>query len=109
MGHDLYRDDRANLSGTLFFTSLMRALPAGLIALRIGRGLPQGSWWWKSYILGSLNTGAVLPFLFIATSYLPGQVAVTLGSVQPTIAVLLAVGVLKERLSHRWIPGEYAE
>lgn len=86
--------------GHPFFASVMRALPAGLIALTIGRRLPHGSWWWKSTTLGLLNIGAFFPLLFIAAQHLPGGVAATLGSVQPVIAALLAVIILKERLSH---------
>lgn len=85
--------------GHPLFAAMMRSLPAGLIALLIGRRLPHGSWWWKSLILGSLNMGAFFPLLFLAAQQLPGGVAATLGAVQPIIIAFLAVVILYERLS----------
>ncbi|MGO1561225.1 MAG: EamA family transporter [Actinomycetaceae bacterium] len=84
---------------SVMFTSLMRALPAGIIALLIARTLPTGSWWWKSFVLGALNIGVYFPLLFTAAERLPGGVAATLGACQPLIVVLLTVAVLSERLS----------
>jgi probable blue pigment (indigoidine) exporter len=82
--------------GHPLFAGLLRALPAGLIALAITRTLPQGSWWAKAATLGVLNIGLFFPFLFIAAERLPGGVAATLGAAQPLVVALLAVGVLKE-------------
>jgi len=78
---------------------MIRALPAGLLALLISRQLPSGSWWWKSAVLGMLNIGAFFPLLFIAAQNLPGGVAATLGAIQPIAVVFLAVLILHERLS----------
>ena len=39
---------------------MMRALPAGLIALLIARQLPRGSWWWKSLVLGMASVALVV-------------------------------------------------
>lgn len=50
--------DRPLLSG------LLRALPAGLLAIAIGRRLPHGSWWWRAAVLGVLNIGAFFALLF---------------------------------------------
>lgn len=83
------------------FAGLMRALPAGLLALLISRRLPTGDWWWKAAVLGTLNIGAFFPLLFLAAERLPGGVAATLGAAQPIIVTVLAVGLLSERLS-RW-------
>jgi probable blue pigment (indigoidine) exporter len=85
--------------GHPMFAALMRALPAGLIALALTRTLPRGRWWLKALVLGSLNIGAFFPLLFITAERLPGGVAATLGAAQPVIVALLAVGVLAERLS----------
>lgn len=82
------------------FAALMRALPAGLLALVLTRQLPRGSWWWKAAVLGTLNIGAFFPLLFIAAERLPGGVAATLGATQPIIVAFLALGVLAERLSY---------
>ncbi|CAG7630102.1 Protein PecM [Actinacidiphila bryophytorum] len=85
--------------GHPLFAGLLRALPAGLIALAFTRTLPRGTWWWKAAALGVLNIGLFLPLLFTAAERLPGGVAATLGAAQPLAVAFLAVGVLGERLS----------
>ncbi|GHH31762.1 EamA family transporter [Lentzea cavernae] len=85
--------------GHPLFAGLVRALPAGLVALALTRTLPRGSWWAKAAVLGVLNIGLFFPFLFIAAERLPGGVAATLGAAQPLVVALLAVGVLKENPS----------
>ncbi|MEV4556355.1 EamA family transporter [Kitasatospora sp. NPDC049285] len=87
--------------GHPMFAGLLRALPAGLIALAVTRVLPRGSWWGKAALLGILNIGLFLPLLFTAAERLPGGVAATLGAVQPMVVALLAVAVLRQRLSGR--------
>ncbi|MEU8165042.1 EamA family transporter [Micromonospora sp. NPDC049004] len=87
--------DRPLLSGVL------RALPAGLIALLIARRLPSGVWWWRTAALGTLNIGAFFVLLFVAAYRLPGGVAATLSAAQPLIVAGLAVVLLGERPS-RW-------
>lgn len=81
------------------FAALVRALPAGIVALLISRRLPQGEWWWKIAVLGTLNIGIFLPLLFITAERLPGGVAATLGASQPIIVALLVVAILHERFS----------
>lgn len=83
--------------GHPLFSGLMRALPAGLLALAITRVLPRGDWWWKAAVLGALNIGALYPLLFVAAERLPGGVAATLGATQPLLVAGLAVAVLHER------------
>ncbi|WP_293697570.1 EamA family transporter [uncultured Agrococcus sp.] len=85
--------------GHPLFAALMRSLPAGLIALLLVRRLPHGAWWWKSVVLGTLNIGAFFPLLFLAAEHLPGGVAATLGAIQPLVVALLAVAILREKLS----------
>ncbi|MFD7729596.1 EamA family transporter [Kitasatospora phosalacinea] len=87
--------------GHPMFAALLRALPAGLIALTLTRTLPRGSWWGKAAVLGVLNIGLFLPLLFTAAERLPGGVAATLGAAQPMVVALLAVPVLRQRLSAR--------
>ncbi|VFA90914.1 Predicted permease, DMT superfamily [Nocardia farcinica] len=89
--------------GHPLFAGLMRALPAGLLAVVIGRALPHGDWWWKSAVLGVLNIGVFFPMLFFAAEHLPGGVAATLGSIVPLIVAVLAVPLLGERLAIRRI------
>ncbi|MGB3828718.1 MAG: EamA family transporter, partial [Ornithinimicrobium sp.] len=85
--------------GHPLFASLVRALPAGLLAIALTRALPTGSWWWKSTVLGVLNIGAFFPLLFVAAYHLPGGVAATLGAAQPLVVAILVVLILRERLS----------
>ncbi|WP_218917342.1 EamA family transporter [Luteipulveratus mongoliensis] len=87
--------DRPLLSGVL------RALPAGLVAIAIGRRLPRGSWWWRAAVLGTLNIGAFFALLFLAAYRLPGGVAATLGAVGPLATAGFALALLGERPT-RW-------
>lgn len=86
-------------AGHPLFAGMLRALPAGLIAVAIGMALPRGQWWWRSAVLGILNIGLFFPMLFVAAERLPGGVAGTLGSVSPLIVALVAVPLLGDRLS----------
>ncbi|CAM3566621.1 EamA family transporter [Occultella aeris] len=81
------------------FAALMRALPAGLLALALSRTLPRGSWWWRAAVLGVLNIGAFFPLLFVAAYRLPGGLAATLGAGQPLIVAVLAVVLLGQAWS----------
>ncbi|MGW4345444.1 EamA family transporter [Streptomyces sp. NPDC004690] len=83
--------------GHPLFASLMRALPAGLVALALTRVLPHGDWWWKAAVLGALNIGAFFPLLFLAAERLPGGVAATLGAAQPLLVAAVAATVLHDR------------
>ncbi|WP_455770959.1 EamA family transporter [Streptomyces erythrochromogenes] len=85
--------------GHPLFAGLLRALPAGLIALAITRTLPRGAWRAKAAVLGILNIGLPFPLLAVAAERLPGGVAATLAAAQPLGVALLAVVVLRERLS----------
>jgi probable blue pigment (indigoidine) exporter len=84
-------------AGHPLFGAVMRALPAGLLALALTRVLPRGDWWWKAAVLGTLNIGALFPLLFVAAERLPGGVAGTLGAVQPLLVAGLAITVLHTR------------
>lgn len=88
-------EDRPLLAATL------RALPAGALLLLVCRQLPRGEWWWKSWVLGTLNIGAFFALLFIAAYRLPGGVAAIVGGIQPLVVALLASRVLYERLTPR--------
>lgn len=82
--------------GHPLFAGLLRALPAGLLALALSRTLPRGAWWGRAALLGVLNIGAFFPLLFVAAERLPGGVAATLGAAQPLIVAVLAVTLLGE-------------
>ncbi|MFB6720799.1 EamA family transporter [Kribbella sp. NPDC056345] len=86
-------------AGHPLFAALLRALPAGLIALAVTRTLPHGTWLAKAAVLGVLNIGLFFPLLFVAAERLPGGVAATLGAAQPILVAVLAVTILKQRPS----------
>ncbi|SDS11648.1 probable blue pigment (indigoidine) exporter [Paraoerskovia marina] len=88
-------------AGHPLFAALMRALPAGILAILITRTPPRGDWWWKAAVLGTLNIGIFFALLFVTAERLPGGVAATLGATQPILVAFLVVAVLHERLS-RW-------
>jgi probable blue pigment (indigoidine) exporter len=89
--------DRPLLAGTL------RALPAGLLLIAVGRRLPRGEWWWKAGVLGALNIGVFFALLFFAAYRLPGGVAATLGAVQPLVVAGLSIRLLGDRLRARTV------
>jgi probable blue pigment (indigoidine) exporter len=83
--------DRPLLAGAV------RALPAGLLLLALGRELPKGRWIARAALLGSLNIGLFFALLFLAAERLPGGIAATVGAVQPLLVALLAWPLLSER------------
>ncbi|MEU3408817.1 EamA family transporter [Streptomyces sp. NPDC006670] len=84
--------------GRPLLASLLRALPAGLILVIIGRQLPKGIWWWRALVLGVLNIGAFFYLLFVAAYHLPGGVAALVMSIQPMIVLLLGAVLLKDKI-----------
>lgn len=74
-----------------------RAVPAGVILLLIARRLPQGSWWWKSLVLGTLNVGAFFVLVYVASQLLPSGVASTIMATSAGVLMLLAWPLLAER------------
>lgn len=84
--------------GHPLLAGLLRALPAGLLALAIGRTLPRGSWWFRAAVLGVLNIGAFFPLLFLAAERLPGGVAAAVAGAQPLIVLALGALVLRDRI-----------
>lgn len=86
-------------AGHPLWSGVLRALPAGLLALALGRVLPSGRWWWRSLVLGTLNIGAFFPLLFLAAYALPGSVAGIFGATGPLLVAVLAVALLGERVT----------
>lgn len=92
--------------GQPLLSGVIRALPAGLAMLVVGRRLPQGGWWWRAAVLGVLNIGFFQAMLFIAAYRLPGGVAATVGAIQPLIVVALAWALLRVRPGRAaWLAG----
>lgn len=85
-------------AGHPLLAALLRSLPAGLIALAMGRSLPPRGWWLKSLALGTLNIGAFFPLLFLAAERLPGGVAAAVAGAQPMIILCLGALVLRDRI-----------
>lgn len=81
------------------FVAALRALPIGILLTAWLRQLPRGIWWWRIFLLGSLNIGIFQALLFIAAYRLPGGVAATAGAIQPLLVVLFSWIILKEKPS----------
>lgn len=83
--------------GYPLWSGVLRALPAGLIGLAIARVLPRGAWWWKAFVLGTLNIGGFFPLMFLAAYLLPGGVAGVFGATGPLLVAAMALPLLGER------------
>ncbi|KRD42802.1 ABC transporter permease [Cellulomonas sp. Root930] len=77
--------------------SVLRALPAGLLLLVVARRAPQGSWWWRSAVLGTLNMGAFFALVYVAAQALPTSVASTVMATSPVAMMLVAWALLAQR------------
>ncbi|MBV8794896.1 MAG: EamA family transporter [Hyphomicrobiales bacterium] len=71
-------------------TSLIRALPAGLLLLAFVRRLPRGIWILRVFILGGLNFSIFWWLIFVSAYRLPGGVAATLNALQPLFVIVLS-------------------
>jgi probable blue pigment (indigoidine) exporter len=79
------------------FGAVVRALPFGLLLLALRPRLPEGLWWWRALVLGTLNIGAFFVLIFIAAYRLPGGTAATLTATAPIMVMLIAWGLIRER------------
>lgn len=89
--------------GRPYLTSLVRALPAGLVPTATGRVVPRGIWAWRAMLLGALNIGLFLLLLFVAAYRLPGGVAALLMSFPPMLVLILAAALLGDRIETRHV------
>ncbi|AQQ15948.1 putative inner membrane transporter YedA [Corynebacterium glaucum] len=76
--------------GYPIWSSVLRALPAGIIGLLICKQLPRGEWIWRSLIMAILNIGLWFPLLFVAAYRLPGGMASVLSACQPLFVIAFA-------------------
>ncbi|MFL6126439.1 EamA family transporter [Actinophytocola sp.] len=83
--------------------AMVRALPAGLLLLALGRVVPKGVWLWRALVLGTLNIGAFFFLLFVAAYRLPGGVAALIMSIQPIVVLVLAALLLGDRIQVRHV------
>jgi probable blue pigment (indigoidine) exporter len=88
-------------AGRPLLGTVLRAVPAGLVLVAIGRRLPHGMWWWRALVLGALNIGAFFALLFVAAYRLPGGVAATIIAAQPLLVAGLSAWLLPERAPAR--------
>jgi probable blue pigment (indigoidine) exporter len=79
------------------YGALIRALPAGILLLAVGRRMPHGSWWWKSVVLGILNMGAFFVLVYLAAQLLPTSIASTVMAAAPVMMMLFAWALLRAR------------
>jgi probable blue pigment (indigoidine) exporter len=71
-------------------TSLIRALPAGLLLLAFVRRLPRGIWILRVFVLGGLNFSIFWSLIFVSAYRLPGGVAATINALQPLFVIVLS-------------------
>lgn len=70
--------------------SVLRALPAGLVLLLVARRLPRGAWWWRSAVLGALNTSVFFVLIYVAAQRLETSTAATVMATSPFVLMLVA-------------------
>ncbi|WP_328608852.1 DMT family transporter [Amycolatopsis sp. NBC_00345] len=83
--------------GLPLYGAVFRALPAGLLLLAVRRQRPRGSWWWKSLVLGALNTSAFFTLIYISAQLLPTSLASMIMATSPVVLMLLAWLLVAER------------
>lgn len=88
--------------------SAIRALPAGVLLLAVGRRLPHGRWWLRSLVLGVLNVAAFFLLVYVAATLLPTSVASTVTATSPIAIMVFAWLLLDQRPGSRAIIGALA-
>jgi probable blue pigment (indigoidine) exporter len=83
--------------GLPLYGAVLRALPAGLLLLAVRRRWPRGSWWWKSLVLGALNTSAFFTLIYVSAQALPTSLASMIMATSPVVLMLLAWLLVAER------------
>jgi probable blue pigment (indigoidine) exporter len=83
--------------GAPLWGAALRALPAGVLLMLVRPRLPHGSWWWKSLVLGTLNVGAFFVLIYVASQFLPSNIASTIMATSAAVLMLLAWPLLAER------------
>jgi probable blue pigment (indigoidine) exporter len=84
--------------GRPYLAAVVRALPAGLALMALGRCVPRGAWVGKTLVLGTLNIGLFFFLLFVAAYRLPGGLAALIMSFQPMLVLVLAALLLRDRI-----------
>jgi probable blue pigment (indigoidine) exporter len=84
-------------AGYPLYGAVFRALPAGLLLLAVARQRPKGGWWWKSLVLGLLNTSVFFTLVYVAAQALPTSLASMIMATSPVMLMLLAWLINAER------------
>jgi probable blue pigment (indigoidine) exporter len=88
---------RAVLPAEPLWGAVIRALPAGLVLLLLSRRRPQGAEWWRSAVLGVLNTGGFFALVYAVAQRLPSGIAATVMAASPLVMMAAARVVLGQR------------
>ncbi|TDQ03434.1 MULTISPECIES: EamA family transporter [unclassified Leifsonia] len=88
---------RAVLPDEALWGAVIRALPAGVILLAISRRRPHGAWWWRSAVLGVLNTGGFFALVYAVAQRLPSGVASTVMAASPLVMMAAGRVILGQR------------
>ncbi|MFD5922205.1 EamA family transporter [Kitasatospora sp. NPDC058201] len=83
----------------------LRALPAGLLLLALRPRRPRGAWWWRSALLGLLNTASFFVLLYVASQLLATSVASTVMAASPLTMLLLAWALTAARPARAHLVG----
>lgn len=104
-GSNYYVTHRFLPEGAALWGASLRALPAGLLLLAVGRRLPHGAWWWRSAVLGTMNMGVFFVLIYVAAQRLPTSTAAMVMANAPVALMLVAWLVLAERPRARAVAG----
>ncbi|MFD7907788.1 MULTISPECIES: DMT family transporter [unclassified Kitasatospora] len=85
----------------------LRALPAGLLLLALARRRPHGPWWWRSALLGTLNTAVFFVLLYLASQQLPTSTAATVMAASPLAMLLTAWALAGQRPRRAHLAGAF--
>ncbi len=96
-GANYYVTHRYLPAGAPLWGAALRALPAGLLLLAAARRLPRGAWWWRSAVLGALNTAAFFVLVYLASQWLPAGTAAMVMALSPLALMLCAWLLVGER------------
>ncbi|MEU3497877.1 EamA family transporter [Kitasatospora cineracea] len=96
-GANYYVTHRYLPAGSPLWGAALRALPAGLLLLAAARRLPRGAWWWRSAVLGALNTAAFFVLVYLASQWLPAGTAAMVMALSPLALMLCAWLLVGER------------
>lgn len=88
---------RAVLPAEPLWGAVIRALPAGVLLLLLSRRVPRGAYWWRSAVLGVLNTGGFFALVYAVAQRLPSGIAATVMAASPLVMMAAARIVLAQR------------